>query len=278
MTALFERSAEALAQARSGDAFGPTRGAAPEPEPTALAAIALDDGPARRWLTGAQADDGSFGLRAGPVENDSATGLAALALPAGPERERALDHIVSTPARTVPADPVVPHDPHLAGWGWALGTAGWVEPTARALLALRRLRPQASAAIQDAVAFLADRESVGGGWNFGNRSVYDEALPPFGQTTAAALIGLHGVDAPGSAGELVARGVAALRRLWPLERGALTLGMSLAAFRLLRLDGDAEEIEGELERSMDGHAPDVIALGWIAIASGPGLSDLAVTS
>jgi hypothetical protein len=274
---LYERAAEALDRARSGDAFGPTPGADPEPEPTALAAIALDDEPARRWLAGAQRGDGSFGLTAGPVENDSATGLAALALPPGPERERALDHILSTPARKVPSDPVAPHDPSLAGWGWAPGTFGWVEPTARALLALRLLRPQATGVIEDAVAFLADRESVDGGWNFGNRFIYDVALPPFGQTTAVALVGLHGIHTPGPADELVSRGVDALRRLWPVERGQLTLATSMAAFRLLEL-ADAEEVEIVLERSMGGPVPDMVALGWIALASGPGLLELAVTS
>ena len=83
MRSLYERSAETLDRARTGDAFGPTPGAEPEPEPTALAAIALDDDAARRWLTGAQRPDGSFGLTAGPVENDAPTGLAALALPPG---------------------------------------------------------------------------------------------------------------------------------------------------------------------------------------------------
>ena len=277
MTSLYERAAEALDQARSGDAFGSTPGAEPEPEPTALAAIALDDEPARRWLAGAQRGDGSFGLTAGPVENDSATGLAALALPLGPERERALDHILSTPARKVPSDSVAPHDPSLAGWGWAPGTFGWVEPTARALLALRLLRPQATGAIEDAIAFLADRESVDGGWNFGNRFIYDVALPPFGQTTAVALVGLHRIHTPGPADELVSRGVDALRRLWPVERGQLTLATSMAAFRLLEL-ADAEEVEIVLERSMGGPVPDMVALGWIALASGPGLLELAVTS
>ena len=277
MTSLYERAAEALDRARSGDAFGSTPGAEPEPEPTALAAIALDDEPARRWLAGAQRGDGSFGLTAGPVENDSATGLAALALPPGPERERALDHILSTPARKVPSDSVAPHDPSLAGWGWAPGTFGWVEPTARALLALRLLRPQATGAIEDAVAFLADRESVDGGWNFGNRFVYDVALPPFGQTTAVALVGLHRIHTPGPADELVSRGVDALRRLWPVERGQLTLATSMAAFRLLEL-ADAKEVEIVLERSMGGPVPDMVALGWIALASGPGLLELAVTS
>jgi len=277
VTSLFERAAEALDRARSGDAFGPTPGAEPEPEPTALAAIALDDEPARRWLAGAQRGDGSFGLTAGPVENDSATGLAALALPPGPERESALDHVVTTPARMVPAYPVVPHDPSLAGWAWVSGTAGWVEPTARALLALRLHRPQATGAIEDAVAFLADRESVDGGWNYGNRFVYDVALPPFGQTTAVALVGLHGIHTPGPADELVSRGVDALRRLWPVERGHLTLATSMAAFRLLEL-ADTEEVEDVLERSMDRPVPDLVALGWIALASGPGLLELAVTS
>ena len=61
------------------------------------------------------------------------------------------------------------------------------------------------------------------------------------------------------------------------RRGPLTLAMSLAAFRLLRL-ADAEEVETALDRSLDGPPPDVIALGWIALASGPGLSDLAVAS
>ncbi len=49
----------------------------------------------------------------------------------------------------------------------------------------------------------------------------------------------------------------------------------LAAFRLLGLS-DADEVETALERTLDGPAPDVIALAWIALASGPGLSELAV--
>ena len=124
------------------------------------------------------------------------------------------------------------------------------------MLALRLLRPQATGAIEDAVAFLADRESVDGGWNYGNRFVYDVALPPFGQTTAVALVGLHGIHTPGPAEELVSRGVDALRRLLPVERGQLTLATSMAAFRLLDL-ADAEEVEivPFLQASPDEHAP-----------------------
>jgi hypothetical protein len=274
---LFERAAEALDRARTGDGFGPMPGAEPEPEPTALAALALDDGRARVWLGRAQRDDGSFGVWAGPFDNDSSTSLAALALPPGPARQRALDHVVSNPARPVPADRITPHDPDLTGWGWADGTAGWVEPTARTLLALRRLLPDATDAIGRAASFLADRECVEGGWNYGNRIVYGLALPPFGQPTAVGLVGLHGMRVSGSNGDLVSRGVAALRRLWPVERGPLTLGTALAAFRLLDL-ADADEVTDELEHTLDAPNTDVIALGWIALASGPGLSNLAVAA
>jgi len=36
-------------------------------------------------------------------------------------------------------------------WGWTADTFGWVEPTARGLLALRRLRPNTTAPIDDAI-------------------------------------------------------------------------------------------------------------------------------
>src|SRR5262245_17837146 len=272
---LFERAADALDRTRTGDGFGPTAGADPEPEPTALAALALDDDDARTWLAQAQREDGSLGVWAGPFDNDSPTALAALALPAGPARERALDHVLSNPARRVPADRITPHDPNLAGWGWADGTAGWVEPTARTLLAMRLLRPNAAGAIEQAAAFLADRECVDGGWNYGNRVVYGLPLPAFGQPTAVALVGLHGMTVNGSDGDLVTRGVDALRRLWPVERGPLTLGTALAAFRLLDL-ADAEDVAAELDNALDAPNTDVIALAWIGLASGPGLTRLAV--
>ncbi|MCI0634931.1 MAG: hypothetical protein L0206_13595 [Actinobacteria bacterium] len=37
---------------------------------------------------------------------------------------------------------------------------------------------------------------MGGGWNYDNRTVLDEDLPPYIQTTAFALLALRGADAP----------------------------------------------------------------------------------
>jgi hypothetical protein len=271
---MFRQAAARLEAARSRDGFGPRPGLPPEPEPTALGAIALDDDRARTWLEEHQRADGGFALVADHVVSDSATALAALALPNGRARERAVDHLLTHQAQRFPANPNSPHDPNLRGWGWTPDTFGWVEPTARAVLALQLLRPTAGRAIADGLAVLADRECVGGGWNYGNRSVMGVDLPPYAETTAIALIGLQGADP-----DLYQRGVDTLDRLWRDERrGGLSLSMSLAAFSLVRgpahpsIPGIEAALDAELERT--GLLDDVVALAWAAIASGPGLDQL----
>jgi len=258
-----------LAQGDDGG-FGPVAGATSEPEPTALAALALGDEPARAWLRSRQAADGSVGLRLGSVWNDSATALAALAFGPGKEQASALDHLQAAQAATAPNDPIIPHDPSIQGWSWTAGTFGWVEPTSRAVLALRRFRP-AAPQIADGVAVLIDRECVGGGWNYGNRVVYGENLPPYAQTTAAALLALRPND-----GAIVTRGLARLHTLWRDEQtGGLSLAMSLAAFRA-HGDGEAAAVAkalGEVaaKTSLFG---DTVALAWAVIASGPAFGEV----
>jgi hypothetical protein len=271
LSLLHARLADALMAARGVDGgFGPRPGVASEPEPTALVALALDDDDGRTWLLEHQRPDGGFELSIGSVVNDSSTALAALALPPGSARSRALDHVVRSHARRVPASASVPLDPGLTGWGWTPDTSAWVEPTARTLLALRRHRPWEDGPIGEAVAVLEDRECVGGGWNYGNRIVLGEDLPPFGQTTAVALVALQ--DEPQA---LSARGATVLRRLWRVERGGLTLGTTLAAFRLLD-DPDAEAVSHAVATAFEGTGflNDIVALAWAALATGPGLEQL----
>ncbi len=252
----------------SDGGFGPRVGAPSEPEPTALAAIALDDPDARSWLAVHQRSDGSVAMVLGNVTNDSATSLASIALGVGAARERALDHLISTHARSIAVSPDVPLDPSVPGWGWTEDAAGWVEPTSRNLLALRLHRPTAAASIEGGAGMLRSRECSGGGWNYGNPVVFGEHLPPFAQTTAMALIGLQGSDPA-----LEARGLARLRALWREEvDGTLTLATAAAALGL-HGDADAQQARSALERSFaTGRSlGDNVTLSWAVIATGPGL-------
>ena len=171
----------------------------------------------------------------------------------------------------------MPLDITLRGWSWTPFTFGWIEPTSRNLLALQILRPSATAEITDAVKLLADRSCVGGGWNYGNREVYDTDLDPYAQTTAIGLIGLQGSGDP----KVVTDGYTVLRRLWPIEAGGLSLGLSLIAMRLAADGTDTEraDIEAALSSSFDATAflDDNVALGWATLATGDGIDVITVT-
>jgi hypothetical protein len=261
-----------LHAARNDDGgFGPRPGTPSEPEPTALAAIALDDDDARAWLAAHQRGDGSFGLVDGFVRDEAATGLAAIALDAGPARDRALDRLEELRGARAELNEHIPVDVDLLGWPWTRDSFGWVEPTSRALLALRLVRPS-STRIAEGVDLLRDRRAVGGGWNYGNRVVLGQELPPFAHTTAVALLALHGLDA-----ELEDEGTAALHRLWREERtGALSVATALAVFRLRGESDRAAEAAAVLDELGEAGAiaDDTVATAWAAIATGPGLQTL----
>ena len=244
--------------------FGPIDGAASEAEATALAALALDDDDARRWLRANQRADGGFGPVVGSVVRDD-TAVAALALADGAERERALDHLVGTFGSNGPGA-----EGDALGWPWSDGTHGWVEPTSWALLALRAHRPDEAARLADGLALLRSRESVGGGWNFGDRTMLGVDLHPYVQTTALALFAVHGLD-PG----LSARGLDLLRRRWEAEAaGLLSLAVSAAALR--RYEAPAAAVAARRLEAFDPTGADTVALAWATIALGPGLRSLEV--
>jgi hypothetical protein len=225
--------------------------------------LALDDLEARAWLPDHQRDDGSLGLVGERFADLAVTPLAALAFAPGPQREAALDFIESRRGRTVAATHAIPLDESVVGWSWTRATASWVEPTGRALWALRMLRPS-SPAIADGVALLVDRESVGGGWNYGNRVVFDEELPAFAQTTAAALIGLAGI-----APALESRGLRALHALWRSDApGPLTLAMCSVAFAMHGDRGSADAVRRELRRQIRTTTleSDAITWAWVVLS------------
>jgi Prenyltransferase and squalene oxidase repeat len=163
------------------------------------------------WLVGHQRPDGGWPLGVGHDQSTWPTPLAVLALLGRPQlRERAtgglrwlVGHggidpgwLIRALHRLWPAALPVRMDPTLKGWSWNPEAFSWVEPTAYALLALKKGRavlsgPHVDARIREGESMLFDRVCEGGGWNYGNTNVYGVSVPPYPEVTAIALVGLQ---------------------------------------------------------------------------------------
>ncbi len=212
----------ALVRAQNADGgWGAEEGKRSNTEATALAALALGaTGEAALrarasrgigWLAGLQRSDGAWPLAADMAGPSWATALAALSLVAlDTERERAarglgwllahrgerLGWIASLLYRFWPTVLPARMDPDLRGWPWTLGAFSWVEPTAYALLALKKGRRHLAGVdpderIGEAERMLHDRMCQGGGWNYGNSNVLGEKIPPYAEVTALTLVALQ---------------------------------------------------------------------------------------
>lgn len=87
-------------------------------------------------------------------------------------------------------------DPFLSGWSWTAGAFSWVEPTSYSLMALKKLKSglggtNCEQRIQQGEMLIYDRMCENGGWNYGNSRVLGEALWPYPDVTAVALIALQ---------------------------------------------------------------------------------------
>jgi hypothetical protein len=227
-------------------------------EATALAVLALAAAaePSGRaagerglaWLVSRQNPDGGWPLNARVQDGSWTTAVAALALARREDRRdqalrgarwllehrgRGLGWVARVLYRVAPQAMPVRLDPDLRGWAWAQGSFSWVEPTSYALLALKRLRPHLSDAavderIHEAERMLYDRVCDGGGWNYGNTTVLGEALPPYPDTTALALIALQ--DHAGH--QANRQSLQALRRMLGEVESGLTLAWSILCLGL----------------------------------------------
>lgn len=212
-----------------------------------------------QWLSDRQRPDGSWAFSTPVPEASWATGIATLAM-LGQNRDRArasaawllgqqgrkLGWHVSLLYRVAPSFLSVRLNPDLKGWPWRAHATGFVEPTAYALLALKKLRPhadtRAEARIQEAEAMLYDRMCPDGGWNYGNSVVLGADLPPYADVTALTLIALQ--DYRGSEPNVV--GLAALRRMLAEVDSSLALAWAILCLALY--GEDSESLRWRLER------------------------------
>lgn len=261
---------DALIAARSRDGgFGLGHGGPSEPEPTAVAALALDDATARTWLARTQRSDGGFAARDGRPESPSVSALAALALAGNAQASAgAFDHALANRAPQVGESGDENKDGR-DGWGWTNDSYSWVEPTARVLLATKILRPDDNATRAEAVRILRDRHCADGGWNYGSTSSKGVDLRGYAQTTAVALMGLQDEEA-----SLVDPALRFLQSRWRDEPGGLTLAHAAVALDLHDIEG-AGEIRAALETAFrkTGFLGNLLAIGWAALAASPAAVD-----
>lgn len=293
--------ADRLLNGQNSDGGWPAQSGGPSnTEATSLAVLAcaaLPDGAGTSafergldWLQLRQRDDGSFALTEDLPGSSWTTSLAVLALASDAERlpavrrraQRGAEWLLGEEGRepswwvrllrgAFPRERARGLDPYLTGWPWTSGAFSWVEPTAYALIALKRLRPEleterTEARIEEAEDMIYDRMCSGGGWNYGNSRVLGADLWPYADSTAIALISLH--DHRSRAANQ--QSVNALRRMLERNDSGLALGWSLLC---LQLYGEqTSDLVVRLARSFEARGflgeTRALAVGTLALAEG----------
>lgn len=197
------------------------------------------------WLARIQKPNGSVGISASRAEPSWPTPLAVLAWAAldrnADGRRKAIEWLLLEKGNTYPPVPEEPrgHDSMIVGWPWAENTHSWVEPTALAMLALRRETTTDNERFTDGLRLLRDRSlPTKGGWNLGNTFAYGRELRPQSMPTGLALLALAGTQ-PHSG--MIERACVYLERFLPDIRAPLSLAwgvLGLAAWSRRPVDAE----------------------------------------
>ncbi|MHC4179439.1 MAG: hypothetical protein ACYSWU_18155 [Planctomycetota bacterium] len=293
MTAWIDFAREALVRQRSDETgWGYHPGGRAFVEPTALAGLALLAAAPRpgsirvareaaEWLAGIQRPDGALPLAAGIPAPCWGTPYAILLWAAlddyEPQRRAAAQWLLGVAGKTDPPDPtgVVSHDTSIAGWPWVENTHSWLEPTAMAVLAMRRQRHEAHPRVGEGIRLIRDRSAPGGAWNFGNPRIFGTTVPPQPAPTGMALLALAAADVETGLIEGACRYLRnGLRRVRTPRSLAWGL-MGLDAWQERPPEGDAWLAESFAEVAGRGSSPAELAQLMLA-ASGRTLGLLGV--
>jgi hypothetical protein len=219
---MMDAAIDLLIGVQNGDGgWGAIKGKRSNTESTAFALMAMKSLGAKsfnkqttaglKWLLRHQRDDGSWSLNDASKQSSWTTPIAVLALlPFQDQREHAVraanwiltqegrkpGWVASLLVRLSLVRKTVELDPYLSGWPWTAGAFSWVEPTSYSLMALKKLKrslvgTNCEERIRQGEMLIYDRMCENGGWNYGNSRVLGEALWPYPDVTAVALIALQ---------------------------------------------------------------------------------------
>jgi hypothetical protein len=239
-----------------------------------------------QWLLTQQQADGSWPLMANLTESSWTSALAVFALAhfedhrsqalRGAEwllqqKGRTLGLLESLKYRLAPSFMATELNPDLQAWPWAANSFSWVEPTAYALLALKKLRPflrgtQADQRIRQGELLLYDRMCKGGGWNYGNVRTLGEEILPYPDTTAVALLALQDRQTEVANQQ----SLQALRHMLGQVQSGLALSLALLCFSVY--GQDHAEWKSQLRKRYDEtrflDETKVVALALLALNDG----------
>jgi hypothetical protein len=226
---------KALLSSRNADGgWGYYPGKTSRIEPTAWALLALNEspGPLKHWrLQGSWRVD----VTGAPV-NYAFQALSGLVMLQHAEYARdasaiALSLLDIKGVRFDQTD-AIRQDNSLQAWPWIDNTFSWVEPTALALLLIKKCRRGLPAAATERIAvgerMLIDRVCAGGGWNYGGSNVFGQDLLPYVPTTAWGVLALQ--DRPQE--PAVVQSLRRLRQDAATEPSAQALALAVLALRV----------------------------------------------
>jgi Prenyltransferase and squalene oxidase repeat len=219
---MIEAALDLLLSAQNRDGgWGAVKGKRSNTESTSFALMALKSLEGKpfdrqtaaglKWSIQHQGDDGSWSLNDASKQSSWTTPIAVLALlPFQDQREHVLrgakwvltqegrkpGWVASLLVRLSLVKKMTELDPYLSGWSWTPGAFSWVEPTSYSLMALKKLKRSLAGTnceerIRQGEMLIYDRMCENGGWNYGNSRVLGEALWPYPDVTAVALIALQ---------------------------------------------------------------------------------------
>jgi Squalene-hopene cyclase C-terminal domain len=198
------------------------------------------------WLLNCQHADGGWGINEEDGESgwQTAWALKAMKLTSQGEEgiQKAAEWLSSVETYAVTREEFIkaafPVEVNLDAlvWPWLPGQAGWLEPTALALLALNQTasQPLAGARIKTALDYFDRYRTPSGGWNIGNASPLDTIILPRAYQTALVLIALADI-APD---HIQSSDLTALWQDLQRDTGILANAASLLAIKILGMNGD----------------------------------------
>jgi len=237
-----------------------------------LALIAAGDEtlarPLKEWILKIRNPNGSIGLN-GEFANEGLWNSSLLAitlhhLGLHAERDAAINFLLSFRSIQLNRSAENDIDTTLVGWPWVPHTFGWVEPTSWALLAMALAGKSDHPRAVEGRRFLEDRCLPDGGWNYGNKVVFQHTLMPFWDTTALATLALGDSNR-----DLLDKNLNLLEK--SLSEMHSLLSNSLVCLCLARFGRMTESIRGRI-RELLLHAGDEnlnlahLAMGFIALS------------